>query len=184
SKEAEVEHAVGFVEDGDLHAAQAEYALLEEVDQAPGRADQHVDAFGELALLLLVIGAAEREAELVRQVRAEQRCVAVNLHGELAGRSEDQRARPGLTVVERLVCEKVLIQSDQVGRRLSGSGLRLAGDVAARERNRQRLALDRRAICEAGIRDAAEHLRRERKFGKLKLRQMLRPRRSGIFIGL
>src|SRR5690606_2885631 len=116
------------------------------------------------------------EPELVGQMPAEQRRVAVNLHGELAGRRKDQSARPGLALVERLVGEKVLKQGDQVSRRFSGSGLRLARDVAAGERNRQRLALDRRAICEAGIRDAARQLRRERKFGKLKLRQMLRPR--------
>ncbi len=66
--EAEIEHPVGLVEHEHLHAAQAEHALLEEVDDAARRADQQVDAGFDLATLLVVVRAAEREAELVRKV--------------------------------------------------------------------------------------------------------------------
>ena len=42
--EAEIEHAVRFVEHEHLNAAQAEHALLVEIDEASRRADQNVDA--------------------------------------------------------------------------------------------------------------------------------------------
>src|SRR5690606_34992900 len=45
AQEAEVEHAVGLVQHGNLDSTQPEHALLEEIDQASRRADQHVDAF-------------------------------------------------------------------------------------------------------------------------------------------
>ena len=51
--------------------------------------------------------------------------------------------------------QQALIQRDQERRGLAGAGLRLARDVASRERDRQRLRLDRRAAFEAGFRDAA-----------------------------
>jgi hypothetical protein len=42
--EAEVEHAVGLVEHHGLRVAHVEHVLLEVVDDAARRADQHVDA--------------------------------------------------------------------------------------------------------------------------------------------
>ena len=42
--EAHVEHAVGFVDDHDLHAGQEQLAAFEMIEQTPGRGDQHVDA--------------------------------------------------------------------------------------------------------------------------------------------
>ena len=42
--ESEVEHAVGFVENGNLNLVEFEHALLEVVDNASRRADQKVDA--------------------------------------------------------------------------------------------------------------------------------------------
>ena len=74
--EAEIEHAVGLVEDEHLNAAQPEHALLVEIDEAARRADQDVDARGEHVALFVVIRAAEREAELERQVLAERLRVA------------------------------------------------------------------------------------------------------------
>ena len=47
--EAEIEHAVGFIEHQHLRVAQVEHVLLEVVDQAAGRADEHVDAILELS---------------------------------------------------------------------------------------------------------------------------------------
>ena len=73
--------------------AQVEHVLLEVVDDAARRADQDVDAFLEVAALLLVVDAAEREAELQARVVAEHLGVVVDLHGEFARRRDDQRAR-------------------------------------------------------------------------------------------
>ena len=42
--EAEVEHLVGLVEDEDLELAKAERALVDEVEQAARRGDEHVEA--------------------------------------------------------------------------------------------------------------------------------------------
>ena len=106
--EAEIEHAIGLVEDEHLHAAQAENALLVEIDDAPRRADQDVDAGGEHRTLFVVIRAAERQAERERQVLAERHRVGVHLHGELARRRHDQRARrrrAGLRDERRVVLE-------------------------------------------------------------------------------
>ena len=71
--ETEIEHAIGLVEDEHLNAAQAEHALLVEIDEASRRADQDVDACGEHVALFVVIRAAERQAQLERQVLAERR---------------------------------------------------------------------------------------------------------------
>ena len=91
--EAEVEHAVRLVEHQHLHRGEVEHALLVEVDQAARRADQDVDALLEIAALLLVVHAAEGEAELQAGVLAEDLRVVVDLHRELARRRDDQRER-------------------------------------------------------------------------------------------
>ena len=105
--EAEVEHAVGLVEHEHLDAAQAEHVLLEEVDGASRRADQHVDAGCELVALLVVIRAAEREPELVRQIFPKHLRVGMNLHRELARRREHERTRSRLALRRRRGLEPV-----------------------------------------------------------------------------
>ena len=45
--EAEIDHLVGLVEDEDLDLAEGQHALLDQVDQAAGRGDEHVDAARE-----------------------------------------------------------------------------------------------------------------------------------------
>ena len=91
--EAEVEHSIRLVEHEHLHAAEAEHVLLEVVDDASRRADQHVDAGRELFALLVVIRAAERQSQLERQMLTEDLGVGVDLHRELARRREHERAR-------------------------------------------------------------------------------------------
>src|SRR5882724_573731 len=89
---SEIEHTIGFIHDGYLDVAQIEYMLLEVVDDAPGRADQYVDAFFENAALLFVVHAAEHDGELEAGVFADAEGVGVNLHGELARRRDDDGA--------------------------------------------------------------------------------------------
>ena len=69
--EAQIEHAIGFVQDRHLDMPQIEHMLLEVIDDAAGRADQHVDAFLEHAALLLVVDAAEHDGELQAGVLAD-----------------------------------------------------------------------------------------------------------------
>src|SRR5204863_260556 len=82
--EAHVEHAVGFVDDQDLHAAEIEDALLVVVDQPPGRADQDVDAGAQLAPLLVVVDAAVHRLDAERRGLAQQARVVRDLHHQLA----------------------------------------------------------------------------------------------------
>ena len=60
--EAEVEHAVGFVENRHLDLVELEHALLEVVDDAARRADQDVDAVLDRLALLLVVRCRQRPA--------------------------------------------------------------------------------------------------------------------------
>ena len=69
--ETEVEHAVGLVEHHHLNRAQVEDMLLVVIDDAPGRADEYVDAGLEHAALLLVASAAIHQPELEAGVPAE-----------------------------------------------------------------------------------------------------------------
>ena len=57
--EAQVEHLVGLVEDEDLDLAQGQIALLDQVDQAARRGDEHVDAARHVLPVLADRGAAE-----------------------------------------------------------------------------------------------------------------------------
>ena len=100
----------------------------------------------ELAALLLVVDAAEHDRERQAGVPANDGGILVDLHREFAGRRDDQRAHRGgrFAGCGRFV-EQRLIQRDQEGGGLAGAGLRLAGDVAPGERDRQGLGLDRRA---------------------------------------
>ena len=91
--EAEVEHAIGFIEHQHLHRAQIDHVLLDEVDDAAGRAHQDIDAGFEVMALLFVIDAAEGEAELQAGVRAEHFGVAMDLNRQLARWSNDQSPR-------------------------------------------------------------------------------------------
>ena len=54
--EAEVEHLVGLVEDEDFELAKRQRALVDEVEQAAGRGDQHVEAARDTSRTLLWLG--------------------------------------------------------------------------------------------------------------------------------
>ncbi len=154
--EAEVEHAVGLVEDQHLDRAQVEHALLVEVDEAPRGADQDVDALFQDVALLVVVDAAEGEPERQPGVLPEDLGVVVDLHGELARRRDDQGpGRIDLPVGRNLAPHERRVHRDEECGRLAGARLGLPGDVHSRECPRQRLRLDRGAALEAGIGYAA-----------------------------
>ena len=90
--EAEVEHAVGFVEHHGLGMAHVEHVLLEVVDDAAGRADQHVDAVLQRLALFFVVDAAIDDGDPEARVLTQHLGVVEDLHGELARGREDQRA--------------------------------------------------------------------------------------------
>ena len=154
--EAEVEHAVRLVEDHDLHVAQVEDVLLVEIDGAARRADQDVHAPGERVALLVVVHAAEREAEREPRVLAQDLGIAMDLDRELAGRREHQRPQRRARLVGRCrVAQQVREDRDQERGGLAGARLRLSRDIEPRERPGQCRGLDRRAAFETGVGDAA-----------------------------
>src|SRR6185437_9101586 len=116
---------------------QVEYVLLEVVDEAPGCADQHIDALLELTPLLLVVDAAVHHGLFQAGVAPEDLAVVVDLHRKLARWGEHECSnRGGRAVVRRWMCEQRLVQRHQEGGSLTRARLRLAGDVSAREGDR------------------------------------------------
>ena len=128
----------------------------------------------ERAALLVVVDAAECEAEREAGVLREHLGVAVDLDRELARRREHQRARRGGRPVRGCrVAQQVREEGDQERGGLAGAGLGLSRDVEARERPRQRLGLDRRAVLEARVGDAAGDGFRQVQSGEGKVRELL-----------
>ncbi len=156
--EAEVEHAVGFIEHGDLDLIELENALFEVIDDAPGRADQDIDAGFDGPALLFVSGAAESQRNFESRMLAEDLGIVGDLYREFAGRRQDEDLRLPLPRVFALsgfcplgLRQDPLVGGDQERSRLAGPRLRLAGDIAALEGDRERARLDRRAEFEARV---------------------------------
>jgi len=154
--EAQVKHAVGLIEHQYLGVAQVVHTLLEVVDDAAGRADQHLHPVGELAALLLVVGAAEHHRQRQSRVPADHGGILVDLHRKFARRGDHQGAHRGrrATLGCRLF-EQRLEQRHQEGGGLAGAGLCLAGNVAPGQRRGQGLRLNGCAQRKSGIDHAA-----------------------------
>ena len=153
--EAHVEHLVGLVEDDGAHAGEVERAAVDVVEGAPRRRDDDVDAPLEPAQLLLDrLAAVDRE-----HPGAELAPVLVqrlgDLHGELAGRHEDEPAHGTAAVLVGGLGGRgdALEHREGEGGGLPGAGRRLAEQVAPPEELRDRLALDRRRLLVAERRE-------------------------------
>ena len=96
----EIEHPVGFIEHQRLRMAHVEHVLLEVVDQASGRADEHVDAVLELPALLVVVNAAVNHRLLEPGVTSEDLGIVMDLDRQLACRGHDQRPNGGAVAAE------------------------------------------------------------------------------------
>ena len=151
--EAQVEHAVGFVEHADFAGVQRhDLVLLDVVDQAARRGDDHVHALLQQLALLVVIDAAVDQRKAQAEIGPELHRVLVDLDGEFAGRRQDERARVfGLAFGQRRTRQQAIHHSHQEGQRLAGAGLRLAGDIAACQCDRQCECLDGRAAGKSGV---------------------------------
>ena len=160
--EAEVEHAVRFVEHHGLRMAHVEDVLLEVIDDAARRADQDVDAILQALALLFVVDATIYDTDLEPGVLAQHFRVVEDLDRELARGRQDERADARRAAPRRRrVGQQPLIQRDEERGGLAGAGLRLPGDILARERNRQSACLDRGGADETRIRNAACDFRDE-----------------------
>ena len=126
-------------------------ALLDVVDQAARGGDDHVHALGQQLALLVVIDAAVDQGKAQAEVGAELDRILVDLDGQFTRRRQDQRARIlGLAVGERRAGQQAVHHRDQESQGLAGTGLGLAGDIAAWQRDRQGHGLDGGRPREAG----------------------------------
>ena len=92
-QEAEVEHLVGLVEHECLDPPEHQVALLGEVEQAAGRADDDVDALAQRGELGLVGPAAVDGGDADAEVPPGVGDVLGDLHAQLARRDDDEGLR-------------------------------------------------------------------------------------------
>ena len=141
--EAEVEHLVGLVEDEIADGGQADRLAGNEVQQAAGRCDEDVGALFQHLLLLVDGCAADHRIDLQRHATDISLQVDGDLVHQFASRCEDQSTRRA--VVGTLgVLRQHLDERQAEGGRLAGAGLGETNEVAALEKMRDSLSLDRR----------------------------------------
>jgi hypothetical protein len=103
-----------------------------------------------LAALTFVAGAAVNGGESEAGIAANQLGIAMNLHRQFARGREDDRPRTGRVLGGGRFHQ--IMQGGQEKRGgLAGTGLGLASNVLALERQRQSGGLNRRAMNEAGV---------------------------------
>ena len=179
--EAHVEHAVGLVDDEELDAGEQEPSALVMVEQAAGRRDQHVDAAGELGVLIVERDAADDQRDVELVVDAVSGKAFLHLRRELARRLEDERAR-------HAGAGAALLQHGQhrqhEGRRLAGAGLRDAEHVAPGEHVGDGLILDGGGGFVTGRRDGGENFFGQAEMGKRHKPSDQGPRRARATYGL
>ncbi len=177
--EAHVEHPVGLIDDQRLDAVQREDPLLEVVDQPARGGDDNIDTVPERLALLLVIDAAENRLHLEGAGRAEPLGILADLHHQLAGRSDDQ----GAGIVRGLLAalQQFGKKGNQEGGSLAGAGLRLSGDVASLQGQRNRFLLHRGEFGKSNRFDALHHLGRKVQFGKFHISLSVKGFRESAF---
>ena len=137
-----VEHAIDFVEDEDADLAHVHRALLEQIEQPPGRRADDVGSASRFLFLFAVADAAvhDRDAQIGEApVIAKGR---LDLRRELARRLEHKTAKgavPGEQGHDR----------QREGRRLAGAGLRGPDQIFAGENDWKCAELDRRWLGKA-----------------------------------
>ena len=89
--EAHVEHAVRFVDDEEGHLRKVHRAGFLQVDYAPGRADDDIDALFQQFLLAAIADAAVKAGRLERKARTENSGFFFYLNREFAGGNHDER---------------------------------------------------------------------------------------------
>ncbi|MNZ56308.1 hypothetical protein D3C78_742530 [compost metagenome] len=161
--EAHVEHTVGFVEHHHLDHVQVHLATLVEVQQTAGGGDQDVaEARFEGAQLLVEVHAADEAHHVQPGVLGQAHGVLGDLHHQLAGRRDDQRARLAhVALFRRRGLQQLGDDRDEERGGLAGAGLGAADGVLALEGVAEHLRLDRRAVGEAEVVDGVHQPRVE-----------------------
>ena len=148
-QEAHVQHLVGFVQDQAFDLAQVQAAAVDVVDDSTWRADHDLRIAMQLSelhfIILTAVDGRQVQALQVPPVLLERRR---NLHGQFAGRRQDQHL--GLAARG----DFNFGQHGQSKRgRLATAGLRLGQHVAAVEHVGNDLGLDGRRLYITGIQD-------------------------------
>ena len=92
-QEAHVQHPVRLVQHHPSDVLQADVALLQVVEQTPGRGDQHIDTALEKGVLFAVTGSTEDQSDSHLEKTREITERGLDLRGQLAGRRENQDLR-------------------------------------------------------------------------------------------
>ena len=129
TNEAHVEHAVGFVEDEEGHAAELHVTAVDQVEQTARRGDEDIDAARQGLDLTAVAQAADDRGELEAEAATVGVEAARNLDRQLAGRRQHEGAR-ALRLGAFLRLRKMLQHRQSEGGRLAGAGLGDAQHVA------------------------------------------------------
>ena len=156
--EPHVEHPVGLVEDEYLDRAEGQDALVQQVQEAPRRGDEDIDAFAERLHLVELIDAAEDDGVPQADVLAVNAKTLADLRGQLAGGRDNQGANGpvdvsrcmavscgrGMPAVSRHdgMTMKVLQDGQGEGGRLAGARLGAAQQVPSFQHIGDRLLLD------------------------------------------
>ena len=146
--EAEIEHAVRFVEHEMADLVQPQFAGGHQVADAARRADHDVGAAAHPLHLREAAHAAEDRDDPAALLAAEAEQAVLDLQGEFAGGGQDQGAR-GEAVRRGRVGGEMLQHRQRERRGLAGAGLGDAEQIAAGEQVRDGGCLDRRWLQEA-----------------------------------
>ena len=140
-QEAHVEHLVGLVENENSHVRQIEVTLLGEIDQASGRAHDHLNAMTKCFDLRFVGAAAVHRQHANSSMPTGELEIAGDLDAQFARRHDDESLR--LTGSSERVksfvlrSDGALQQRDAESECLACSGFCLADEVLAGKGERQ-----------------------------------------------
>ena len=151
--EAHAQHLVGLVQDEVAHVVELESSLVDEVDDASGRADDDLGTTLERANLGAVGGAAVHGDHVQPAGAGGHIGDGLGaLEGELAGGCQDEGLDHAVTGVDGVQ------ERQPEGRRLPGSGLGDTDDVTAGQQDRDRLLLDGGRAHKAHVGDGLEQV--------------------------
>ena len=154
-----VEHAIDFIEHEDLHVAEIERALLQQIEQATGSGRDDVHPASGFFALFAVADPAVHDGNAQVGEAAVIAKSGFDLGGQLTRRLEDETA-------EIPVLREQREDGKREGRRLAGAGLRGADQIFAGENNREGAKLDWRRLGKAHRLGAAHDFRRQAKIFK------------------
>jgi hypothetical protein len=164
-QEAQVEHAVGLVDDDLLDEREAHRIGLDQFAQPARRADEDVDALRKRFLLRRDRALAGHDEGAEDESLDEPRKLLLDLRRELPGRADHERPKPRARIDAspaaggRGIAKQALRERKPEGDRLAGAGRRERDDIAAGEARGEGERLDRPRLDESHRLERAEQAR-------------------------